>query len=49
MASFAIARKEFRMHALFAIAFTLMLAAAHAAPALQHIGHIIKPLGCSCM
>jgi hypothetical protein len=37
------------MHTFAAIAFTLMLAVAHAASALNYVGHIIKPLGCSCM
>jgi len=49
MASFALARKGFAMHTFVAMAFTLMLAIAHAAPTLAHLGHIIKPMGCSCM
>jgi hypothetical protein len=37
------------MHALFAIAFTLMLGVAHTTPVLTQAGHIIKTLGASCM
>jgi hypothetical protein len=46
VAAFGFAKGIFRMHALFAIAVTALLAFSHAAaPA----GHIVFTTGCSCM
>jgi hypothetical protein len=41
--------KGFCMRTFVAMAFTLMLAIAYATPTLAHLGHIIRPTGCSCM